>query len=160
VRKLLAPSRCQPGERRARLVRALLRCWGAVTCPSSSDCSRREPTSFHTGRALRLPSKIALAAGRVDAARRLADVEGQAKSDNARTSRLQWIDRPYCKAFPSEALNPFVHEAEGSVVFIHRDFSVTRSYVHGADVVLDGRDERGKPFAANSSVFVSRTTTT
>jgi hypothetical protein len=95
---------------------------------------------FMTGRDLRTPYKIAIAAGRVRTARFLEEAEARVGGDRDGVSSLQWRRRPYCKAYTSESLGPFRpgDVEEQAVVFIHDDWSVTRSIWRGEDILLDG----------------------
>lgn len=87
-----------------------------------------------TGPEQRTPYQIALAGGRLDAARLLR----AAKPDGD----YRW--RPYCKAYQLSDLRRFPQwppdEAGGGddVAFLHDNLSVTRSMWPGEDVLFDG----------------------
>lgn len=92
-----------------------------------------------TGRDDRTPLMIARAAGHGEVVDTLTAAEQQ---------RGVWrdprLDRPYCRAYHLRDLRAFDgwHDPEGgepltdeSVVYLHQDFTVTRSMWHGEDVV-------------------------
>lgn len=108
---------------------------------------------FRTGRDLRTPYKIAIAAGHLDAARLLADAESRSKGDQMKTSSLAWQDRPYCRAYEGTQLAPFLQLTAGTIVFIHQDFSVTPSISRSADALLDGRDPAWRAFCRDRLGF-------
>jgi hypothetical protein len=104
-----------------------------------------------TGRDNRTPLMIAKAAGHQEVAGILAEAE---------RAKGVWEDpretRPYCKAYYLDALRRFDAWNEGdaatpeqddeedsgpltdeSIVYVHQDFTVTRSMWHGEDVVFD-----------------------
>jgi ankyrin repeat protein len=121
---------------------------------------------FNTGRDNRTPYLIALAAGRVEAARVLREAEHATDPVRARSSRPP---RQYCKAYHLSDLQQFpgwqqtkagwqaakahksnapsnagVLESDGpesdgndEVVFIHQDFTVTESMWHNESVIFD-----------------------
>jgi hypothetical protein len=126
--------------------------------------------AFATGRDLRTPYMIALAAGHAEAVRMLRAAEDEARPDRERPERL------YCKAYPLASLKQFPALAEkvdasaasgngdgqaagGSkladedVVFIHQDYSVTRSMWHGEDVVFDGAAPQWREFCETTLGF-------
>ena len=113
---------------------------------------------FRTGHDQRTPYLIALAARRLNVARLLSDAEERAGGDTEGRSSRQAEHRPYCRAYQLEELRRFSHWSEpapiaaesdaaasddgslavdANVVFIHRDFTVTRSIWIGEDVVFD-----------------------
>lgn len=89
----------------------------------------------NSGRDLRTPYQIALAAAQVEVASLLQQV-GQ-DSGVAPESPV----RPYCKAYPANAFDQFPGwrpaPAADAVVYLHQDFSVTASMWHEEDVVFD-----------------------
>lgn len=93
--------------------------------------------ALNSGRDLRTPYQIALAAEQVKVATLLQQAE---QSSGVVSDKL---GRPYCKAYPVKALDPFpgwqTRQAltDDSVVYLHQDFSVTASMWHGEDVVFD-----------------------
>lgn len=96
-----------------------------------------DPTA--TGADGRTAYEIALAAGHVAAARVLREAEELA--DPAAAERHVW--RPYCKAYPLGRLRvaPMWTDeaddlADDTIVFVHDDYSVTRSIWPGEDVLL------------------------
>ena len=112
---------------------------------------------------LRTPYDIALAAGHVDAARRLRGAEDAADPDAAARRAAA---RPYCRAYELGELRRFPqwHEAaperEGlepltdeDVVFVHEDLSVTRSMWHGEDVIFDKGGEEWDAFCRDTLGF-------
>lgn len=108
---------------------------------------------------LRTPYDIALAAGHVDAARRLRTAEAAADPEAAARRAV----RPYCKAYELAALRRFPRWRErddgpeplsdDSVVFIHQDLSVTRSMWHGEDVLFDSDEEDWRAFCRDELGF-------
>lgn len=115
-----------------------------------------------TGRDLRTPLMIAKAAGR----REVADVLTSAEQ------RLGvWEDprltRPYCRAYHLRDLRRYPAwaepaasnggEAEGlgddSIVYVHQDFTVTRSMWYGEDVVRGEVDEAWRRFCVEDLSF-------
>jgi hypothetical protein len=94
--------------------------------------------AVNSGRDLRTPYQIALAAAQVEVASLLQQAEQNGGIAPERSAR------PYCKAYPVKA---FDHNpagwlarqalADDAVVYLHRDFSVTASMWHGEDVVFD-----------------------
>jgi hypothetical protein len=104
---------------------------------------------FKTGRDNRTPYKIAVAAGHAAVARYLAEAEANAGGDTKRISSRESETRPYCKAYYLEGLRQFAgwparatSTSDGAepgaddVVFLHQDFTVTKSMFHGEDVLL------------------------
>lgn len=100
---------------------------------------------------------IALAAGRVDVARLLRDVEQQ---------RQLAIDahaaRPYCRAYPIAALRDYpawtepttpTPLTEEDVVFVHHDYRVTRWMWHDEHVVFEDGTQAWKTFCHNRLDF-------
>jgi len=97
-----------------------------------------------TGRDNRTPERIAKAAGHDQVVEMLVEAEKRAGV---------WQDpretRPYCRAYPAGRLRAFEGVdlapsgsgdsepvADDDVVFLHQDFTVTRSMWHGEDVLL------------------------
>lgn len=129
-----------------------------------------------TGRDLRTPLAIAKAAGHAEAAELLTAAEREAGvwEDPAET-------RPYCRAYyveelrrhpafaAGEASAPAAEESaesvedapageageegEEEVVFLHQDFTVTRSMWHGEDVVFADVDEEWRAFCRERLEF-------
>lgn len=106
---------------------------------------------FQRGRDGRTPYLIALAAGRVEAAQALRAAEEDQGGDLQQTSSRQAERRVYCRAYPLAALREFpawdeaaaggegdsaAPLAEGDVVFLHQDFTVTRSALPGQRMVF------------------------
>lgn len=89
----------------------------------------------NTGRDLRTPYQIALAAARVEAAELLQHVGREQGIEQ------QSLFGPYCKAYPVSAFEQFpgwrTDLAHDAIVYLHRDFSVTASMWHGESVVFD-----------------------
>lgn len=112
---------------------------------------------FQVGRDQRTPYMIALAAARVEAARLLREAEE--KSGAARNHRQP--PRKYCKAYYVKDLRQFSgwseSQAAGSdvqalsdhdVVFLHQDFSVTKSMWHSEDVLFHQSTPEWENFCA------------
>lgn len=118
---------------------------------------------FNTGRDLRTPYMIALAAGHAEAVKMLRAAEDEAQPERARPERL------YCKAYTLSSLRQFpalaekidssaasgdgdgqaasgAKPADEDVLFIHQDYTVTKSMWHGEDVVFDGDAPQWREF--------------
>jgi len=107
------------------------------------------------GRDLRTPQMIALAAGHADVVKRLRRAEASAKDGAAETS-----DRKYCTAYHLSELRRFPawsSDVEGlgddDVVFLHQDYTVTKSIWTGEDVVFDKVTGEWKDFCNNELRF-------
>lgn len=93
--------------------------------------------AVNSGRDLRTPYQIALAAAQVEVAIQLQQAEQNSGIASERPVR------PYCKAYPAKAIDQFSGwqarqtPADDAVVYLHQDFSVTASMWHGEDVVFD-----------------------
>lgn len=107
----------------------------------------------NTGRDLRTPYQIALAVAQVETASLLQ----QAELNSGIAS--QKPIRPYCKAYPVKALESFDHwntqqtVVEDSVVYLHQDFTVTRSMWHGEDVLFDQISEAWQSYCRDQLKF-------
>lgn len=111
-----------------------------------------------TGRDLRTPLAIAKAAGRDEVAELLTAAEKE---------RGVWEDpastRPYCRAYPLQELRGFAafevggdgggELADDDVVYLHQDFTVTRSMWHGEEVLFADVDEAWKSFCRDELEF-------
>ena len=112
---------------------------------------------FKRGQDNRTPYLIALAAGEAEIVKYLQAAEEENGADTERTSSRQSERRAFCKAFTIGALKEFPSwteerasgaAAEGAepdgvkelpdeeVVFLHQDYSVTQSVLHGRKVVF------------------------
>ncbi|HSR70513.1 MAG TPA: ankyrin repeat domain-containing protein [Acidobacteriota bacterium] len=117
----------------------------------------------------RTPYLIALAAGQAETARFLGEAEEESGGDSTRTSSRQSERRAYCKAIPLGALREFSDWTEPSgdgengaqgqeasdddIVFIHQDYSVTRSVLHGDSVIFSSQAPEWKFFCRESLGF-------
>ncbi|MGZ4955593.1 MAG: ankyrin repeat domain-containing protein [Methylobacter sp.] len=105
----------------------------------------------NSGRDLRTPYQIALAAAQVDVVTLLQ----QAEQNNGIASGRP--GRSYCKAYPANAFDQFPgwHQvpADDSVVYLHQDFSVTASIWHGEDVVFDRVSEDWRSYCRDRLDF-------
>lgn len=111
-----------------------------------------------TGRDLRTPLQIAKAAGHAEVAELLtaAEQEKGVWEDPAET-------RPYCRAYHLQELRGHAAFAVGDgdgeeltdddVVYLHQDFTVTRSMWHGEDVLFADVDEEWKSFCRQKLEF-------
>ena len=95
--------------------------------------------AVNSGRDLRTPYQIALAAAQVE----VASLLQQAEQNSGIAPEMS--ARPYCKAYPVKAFarKPIGWRsrqtlANDAVLYLHQDFSVTASMWHGEDVVFDG----------------------
>jgi hypothetical protein len=123
---------------------------------------------FATGRDLRTPYMIALAAGHAEAVKVLRAAEDEAQPERARPERL------YCKAYPLGSLRQFPALAERldagaasgdgqaaggakpddeDVLFVHQDYSVTKSMWHGEEVVFAGDAPQWREFCETTLGF-------
>jgi hypothetical protein len=103
------------------------------------------------GRDLRTPQMIALAAGHAEVVKRLRQAEADAKGGEAQMS-----DRKYCTAYHLGELRRYSAWTENTgesqpladdeVVFLHQDYTVTKSIWSGEDVIFDNVTEPWKDF--------------
>jgi ankyrin repeat protein len=123
------------------------------------------------GRDLRTPQMVALAAGHAEVVKRLRRAEAEANGEKAESS-----DRKYCAAYHigelrrysgwtenklaagnAEAADDQSGEAQGltddDVVFLHQDYTVTRSMWAGEDIIFDNVTEQWKDFCNNKLSF-------
>ena len=108
------------------------------------------------GRDRRTPLMIAKAAGRQEVVAMLTEAEKKAEI---------WIDprrtRPYCRAYYLEDLRRFpafaerggAEASEREVVYLHQDFTVTRSMWHGENVIFESRDPEWEAFCGGELGF-------
>lgn len=103
------------------------------------------------GRDLRTPQMIALAAGHAEVVKRLRQAEAGG-GDQA--------DRKYCTAYHVSDLrrSPSFPEteqlADDDVVFLHQDYTVTKSIWAGEDVLFDNVTDEWKEFCNTELRFV------
>lgn len=97
---------------------------------------------FRRGRDNRTPYLVALAAGHLETVTYLRAAEQRGGGDRDGTSSRQDEHRRYCTAFPTATLRMFSGwEAEpdrigdAQILFLHHDFTVTRSVLHGDDLL-------------------------
>lgn len=107
------------------------------------------------GRDLRTPQMIALAAGHAEVVKRLREAEAAVKGGEAETS-----DRKYCTAYHLSDLRRYPGWASESqdltdddIVFLHHDYTVTKSIWVGEDVVFDKVNDEWKEFCNNELRF-------
>lgn len=125
------------------------------------------------GRDLRTPQMIALAAGHAEVVKRLRRAEAEANGGEAESS-----DRKYCAAYHlgelrrysgwtenklaagnegKEAADDQSSEAQGlsdgDVVFLHQDYTVTKSMWAGEEVIFDNVTEQWKDFCNSELRF-------
>lgn len=108
----------------------------------------------NTGRDKRTPYQIALAAAHVECAEILKDAEQKAGLI------YESKTRPYCKAYPVEALRKFSNWIEkqpvkgnDAVFFLHQDLSVTSSIWHGESVVFNQCSPEWERFCKEELAF-------
>lgn len=105
-----------------------------------------------TGRDLRTPQMIALAAGHADVVKRLREAEAKAGATEA-------ADRKYCTAYHVSDLRRYPSWTEAQqladedVVFLHQDFTVTKSIWSGEDVIFSEVNDQWKQFCSNELQF-------
>ena len=118
---------------------------------------------FQVGRDLRTPQWIALAAGRAEVVKVLRRAEADRKETDAQSP-----ERKYCSAFHLKDLRRYPGWTENeitgadsngkqlngdNVVFVHGDYSVTRSIWTNEDVVFDKVTEEWKKFCIGELKF-------
>lgn len=118
---------------------------------------------FLVGRDLRTPQMIALAAGRSEVVKALRRAEAERQNGDAQASA-----RKYCSAFYLKELRNYSawteNEIKGAdsnaqelngddVVFLHADYSVTRSIWANEDVVFDKVTDQWKDFCNSRLQF-------
>ena len=106
------------------------------------------------GRDLRTPQMIALAAGHAEIVKRLRAAEAQAGATES-------SERKYCTAYHLGDLRRYPawsSNAEGinddDVVFLHQDYTVTKSMWAGEDVIFDKVSDQWKDFCTTELRFV------
>jgi hypothetical protein len=106
------------------------------------------------GRDVRTAQMIALAAGHAEVVKRLREAE--AKAGSAPSSQ-----RKYCRAYhvgDFRRYSGWTSESQdlkdGDVVFLHQDFTVTKSMWAGEDVLFDNVTDEWKEFCDNELSFV------
>jgi hypothetical protein len=107
------------------------------------------------GRDLRTPQMIALAAGHAEVVKRLRSAEASAPGGASETS-----DRKYCTAYHLGDLRRYsawsseVQDlSDDDVVFLHQDYTVTKSIWTGENVVFDKVTDDWKEFCNNELRF-------
>lgn len=107
------------------------------------------------GRDLRTPQMIALAAGHAEIVKRLRRAEAGANGGAPETS-----DRKYCTAYHLGDLRRYSawssdaqDLSDDDVVFLHQDYTVTKSIWTGEDVVFDKVTDDWKEFCKNELRF-------
>ena len=118
---------------------------------------------FVVGRDLRTPQMIALAAGQSEVVKALRRAEAERTETGAQSP-----ERKYCSAFHVKDLRRYPSWTEkeitgtdsngkqlngDDVVFVHGDYSVTRSIWANEDVVFDGVTEEWKNFCNSELQF-------
>lgn len=104
-----------------------------------------------TGRDHRTPSMIAVAAGRVDAARLLRETEAKVAS-TAGADPVSRTGRRFCKAYRVDELRAFAGWPESAppdgaqVLYLHPSLQVTRSMWADQDVVFESDSPEWRQF--------------
>lgn len=132
---------------------------------------------FNIGSDLRTPYEIALAAGHIEVAQQLRNVEDKVDPEQAKTSSRR-VPK-YCKAYYLRDLRQFptwtenkinrnkekqdtdivdtadesAYLLDDSIVFLHTDFTVTESMWHNENVVFDKITEDWKTFCSEVLKF-------
>ena len=108
-----------------------------------------------TGRDLRTPQMIALAAGHAEIVKRLRRAEAEAKGETANPS-----DRKYCTAYHLGDLRRYPSWSsevqdlnDDDVVFLHQDYTVTKSIWAGEDVIFNNVTDQWKAFCNTQLQF-------
>jgi uncharacterized protein len=128
---------------------------------------------FRVSRDHRTPYLIALAAGKVEVAKYLREIEERVDPEKARSIRPE---RKYCKAYYLKELSEFhawpesgtnskgqkqeadgdklANELEGDrIVYLHQDFSVTESMWHNEGVIFQQVTEEWEDFCSRKLGF-------
>ena len=106
------------------------------------------------GRDLRTPQMIALAAGQADVVKRLRRAEAEVKGGETASS-----DRKFCTAYHVGDLRRYPawtesqQVADDDVVFLHQDYTVTKSIWSGEDVIFDNVSQQWKDFCTTELRF-------
>lgn len=107
------------------------------------------------GRDLRTPQMIALAAGHAEVVKRLREAEAKANG-----AAKEATERKYCSAYHLGDLRRYSAWASESqdladedVVFVHQDFTVTKSMWAGEDVIFNNVTDQWKDFCSNELRF-------
>ena len=107
-----------------------------------------------TGRDLRTPQMIALAAGHAEVVKRLRRAEADAKGGAVETP-----ERKYCTAYHVSDLRRYPSWTEAQqladedVVFLHEDYTVTKSIWSGEDVIFSDVNDQWKQFCSKDLQF-------
>jgi ankyrin repeat protein len=108
---------------------------------------------INSGRDLRTPYQIALAAARVETATLLQKAEQESEIASEKPAR------PFCKAYPVNAFYEFSDWqikqslSDDAVVYLHQDFSVTASMWPGENVVFDSGSDDWRNYCLNRLGF-------
>ncbi|WP_031431290.1 ankyrin repeat domain-containing protein [Methylomicrobium agile] len=108
---------------------------------------------INSGRDLRTPYQIALAAARVETATLLQKAEQESGIASEKPAR------PFCKAYPVNAFHEFpdwqIEQSlsDDAVVYLHQDFSVTESMWPGENVVFDSGSDDWRHYCRNRLGF-------
>ncbi|MBD9361556.1 ankyrin repeat domain-containing protein [Methylomonas fluvii] len=108
---------------------------------------------INSGRDLRTPYQIALAAARVETATLLQKAEQESEIDSEKPAR------PFCKAYPVNAFCEFPEWqikqslSDDAVVYLHQDFSVTASMWPNENVVFDSDSDDWRDYCRNRLGF-------
>jgi ankyrin repeat protein len=123
---------------------------------------------FKAGRDERTPYMIALAAGRVEAARFLKAAEEKAgAADGGEPGRRYckayylndlrrfpgWIEPGISESGVDEAVRPAGDSSPGDLVYLHQDLTVTRSMWHGEGIIFDRQSPEWREFCAGALGF-------
>lgn len=105
------------------------------------------------GRDLRTPQMIALAAGHAEVVKRLREAEAKAGAKES-------SDRKYCTAYHLGDLRRYAGWTsevqdlkDDDVVFLHQDYTVTKSMWAGEDVIFNNVSDQWKEFCNNELRF-------
>jgi hypothetical protein len=109
-----------------------------------------------TGADGRTPYQIAAAASHTDVAALLRAREEELGGDTARISSREWEARPYCRGYFVKELRDYAGWVDGdaalpddTVVFVHADYSVTRSFWAGEDILFAGDSPEWRTFCTS-----------
>jgi hypothetical protein len=120
--------------------------------------SDRGADVFATGADQRTPYQIAIAASHAEVARELAQCEMKAGGDHGHISSQEWETRLYCKAYRLDEVRCFAQwkdisapeiveaASDDDLVFIHEDYSVTRSIWRDKEIVFKGDNAEWRQF--------------
>jgi chemotaxis methyl-accepting protein methylase len=138
---------------------ALHRAAGSGDLAAVQQLVARGADPFRRGGDQRTPYLVALAAGHREVVGYLRQEENRLGGDIDRVSSRRGERRLYCKAYRLCQLRAFDAwqesgaDPDDTVVFLHQDFSVTRSPLHGESVIFTSSSPAWQAFCAGTLAF-------